>query len=94
MKNVVRVNGLSLTHIVTDDGATQCGKEVNQSWPATGDATCSRCITQPLLDEGKVDEAVSVVLRHTPTSDKRILLSQTLALADVVEARLNGKATA
>lgn len=85
---IARVFGLRLTHVITDDGVTQCGERVVESWPATGVATCAQCETQPMLDNGDVAGAADVVLNMPRTSDKQIASSITSALADVIAARL------
>ncbi len=69
-----------------DDGHTACGAS-GQSWPASGEATCARCITQPMLDGGDVYGAVKVVLA-LPRTNKAVASSITSALADVTAAGL------
>jgi hypothetical protein len=89
MNQVKRVNGLHLTHIVTDDNVTFCGKEAGMSWVASGNATCVECLCGPLINSGDVDGAVQVVLDLPYTSDKRVASSVTTALAICVAARLS-----
>ena len=85
---IARVQGLKLTHVITDDGGTACGKDANRMWPASGEATCAECVVQPILAEGNVPLAIHAVLNIPETSDKAIAASITQALSSVVAARL------
>lgn len=96
MNEVKRVAGLHLTHIVTDDNVTFCGRDVEKSWVASGNATCVECLTGKIMtnDGGEVNIedigiALEFVLLLPATPDKRVASSITSALASVVAARLS-----
>ena len=96
MNEVKRVAGLHLTHIVTDDDTTFCGREVNESWVASGNATCVECLTGEIFSEAgnevsvhDIEVATVFVLGYPATPDKHIASSVTSALANVVAARLS-----
>jgi len=96
MNEVKRVAGLHLTHIVTDDDVTFCGRDVDKSWVASGNATCAECLTGEILDEAgdevsvhSIEKATEFVLGFPATPDKHVASSVTSALSKVVAARLS-----
>lgn len=96
MNEVKRVAGLHLTHIVTDDNVTFCGREAEKSWLASGNATCVECLTGEIIGdvveeigmEG-IGKATHFILGLPATPDKHIASSVTTALSKVVAAKLS-----
>lgn len=96
MSEVRRVAGLHLTHIVTKDDVTFCGRDVEKSWAASGNATCVECLTGEIFAEAgdevsvhDIEAATVFVLGFPATPDKQVASSVTSALAKVVAARLS-----
>lgn len=96
MNEVKRVAGLHLTHIVTDDNVTFCGRKAEKSWIASGNATCVECLTGKILGDVSdeigmegIGKATKFVLGLPATPDKHVASSVTSALSKVLAARLS-----
>lgn len=96
MNQVKRVAGLHLTHTVTDDSVTFCGRDVEKSWVASGKATCAECLTGEIIGAAgeeigieAIEKATEFVLGLPATPDKHVASSVTSALSKVVAARLS-----
>ena len=96
MNEVKRVGGLHLTHIVTDDNETFCGRKAKRSWIASGNATCVECLTGEIIGVAGEEIGIEGIVKATEfilglpyTPDKQVASSVTAALASLVAARLS-----